>query len=103
MPHTKNQRDISPNFEEDYKEPNLYKVILHNDDYTTMEFVINILMEVFRKSLDEAEQLTVTVHKKQKAVVGIYTKEIAEVKTDRTIKKARSVGFPLLCTFEPVD
>ncbi len=103
MPNTKTQRDISTEFEEEYKEPALYRVILHNDDYTTMEFVINILIEVFRKSLDEAEELTVTVHKKQKAAVGVYTKEIAEVKVDKTIKKARSVGFPLLCTFEPTD
>ncbi len=103
MPHTKNERKNSIEIDDDYKEPILYKVLLHNDDYTTMEFVINVLIEVFRKSLVEAEQLMLTVHKQQKAIVGKYTKEIAEIKVDRTIKKARNVGFPLLCTFEPEE
>ncbi len=101
MPQVIDEKELLENVDIEYKEPTLYKVILHNDDYTTMEFVINILIEVFRKSLAEAEELTLTVHKSQRAVVGIYTKEVAEVKVDRTIKRAKSVGFPLLCTLEP--
>ncbi len=88
---------------EDFKEPPQYQVFLHNDDYTTMEFVITILIEIFRKSMEDAERIMLTVHRSQKAVVGIYTKEIAEIKVEKTIKRARDNGYPLLCTFEPVE
>ncbi len=103
MPQSKSEKKVSLWLEDEFKEPSLYKVILHNDDYTTMEFVISVLVEIFRKSLIEAEQLMLTVHKSKSALVGMYTKEVAEMKVDQTIKKARSAGYPLLCTFEPAS
>ncbi len=90
-------------YEDELKEPILYQVILHNDDYTTMDFVVAILVEIFRKSIEDAERIMLTVHKHQKAVVGVYTYEIAEIKVERTMKRARDAGYPLLCTFEPYD
>ncbi len=95
-----------PKIEEDYraelelKEPDLYRVILHNDDYTTMEFVIEILRSIFHKSAQEAEDIMWSVHEKGQAVCGIYTYEIAESKVAQVKLKARQNGFPLLATFE---
>jgi ATP-dependent Clp protease adaptor protein ClpS len=80
--------------------PKRYKVLMHNDDYTTMEFVVDVLMSIFRKSETEAVRLMQTIHEKGKAVCGIYTKEIAETKVAQTIGLARSNGFPLRCTME---
>ena len=95
-----------PKIEEDYreelelKEPDLYRVILHNDDYTTMEFVIEILRSIFHKSAHEAEEIMWRVHEKGQAICGIYTFEIAESKVAQVKVKARQNGFPLLATFE---
>jgi len=80
--------------------PKRYKVIMHNDDYTTMEFVVDVLVGIFRKSETEAVRLMQTIHEKGKAVCGVYTKEIAETKVAQTIELARSNGFPLRCTME---
>jgi ATP-dependent Clp protease adaptor protein ClpS len=80
--------------------PKRYKVLMHNDDYTTMEFVIEVLMGIFRKSEAEAVRLMHTIHNENYAVCGIYTKEIAETKVTQTIELARSNGFPLKCTME---
>lgn len=80
--------------------PKRYKVLMHNDDYTTMEFVVDVLIGVFRKSEAEAVRLMQTIHEKGKAVCGVYTKEIAETKVAETIELARSNGFPLRCTME---
>jgi ATP-dependent Clp protease adaptor protein ClpS len=82
------------------REPRLYRVILHNDDYTTMEFVIEVLKKIFRKSADEAEAIMWTVHEKGQAVCGVYTYEIAETKVEQVKVLARQNGFPLLATFE---
>ncbi len=101
MPQEKELPEISTLYNEEYKEPPLYKIILHNDDYTTMDFVISILLDVFHKSTDEAKRLMLTVHNHGKAVIGLYTKEVAETKVDRTLKLAKNAGYPLLCTFEP--
>ena len=82
------------------KEPNLYKVLLHNDDYTTMEFVVEILMAVFNKSLEESTQIMLNVHQKGIGVCGIYTYELAETKVDTVERIARANGFPLKCSME---
>ncbi len=103
MPQEKELSEISPLFNEEFKEPTLYKIILHNDDYTTMDFVISILIDVFHKSMEESKRLMLTVHNHGKAVIGLYTKEIAETKVDKTLKLAKNAGYPLLCTFEPED
>lgn len=82
------------------REPRLYRVILHNDDYTTMEFVIEVLKKIFKKSGDEAEAIMWTVHEKGQAICGVYTYEIAETKVEQVKVLARQNGFPLLATFE---
>jgi len=82
------------------QEPRLYRVILHNDDYTTMEFVVGILKKIFRKSHEEAEAIMWTIHEKGQAVCGLYTYEIAETKAEQVKTLARQNGFPLLATFE---
>lgn len=83
-------------------EPTQYKVLLHNDDYTTMEFVIDILMNVFHKSLEESEIIMLEIHKSGKGVCGIFTYEIAETKVHQVKEIAKSSGFPLLATMEEV-
>ncbi len=82
------------------KRPRRFKVILHNDDYTPMDFVVNLVMGVFQKTHDEAYQIMLTVHVKGKAVCGIYPKEIAESKVDKAMSLAKQEGHPLLCTME---
>ncbi len=80
--------------------PPRFKVILHNDDYTTMEFVVEILVNVFRKSLEKATQIMLNIHNKGKAVCGIYPREIAETKVETVHHLSSSRGFPLKSTME---
>ncbi len=80
--------------------PPMYKVILHNDDYTPMDFVVEILMKIFHKSEQEAHEIMWTVHTKGKGVCGVYVKEIAQTKVHQVRINARSNGFPLLATME---
>lgn len=82
------------------KHPKKYKVFILNDDYTSMEFVIDILMNVFHKSYDEAESIMLEVHKKNRGLCGVYSHEIAETKIMQVSKKARDNGFPLKATME---
>ena len=81
-------------------EPIKYKVLLHNDDYTTIDFVVDILMSVFQKNGTEAEMIMMDVHTKGRAVCGIYTYEIAQTKVYQVKELAKSNGFPLLATME---
>lgn len=81
--------------------PKKYKVLLHNDDYTTMEFVIYILQNVFHKPIAEAEKIMLEVHKKGIGVCGIYTFEIAESKAKKVERLAKEHAHPLMCTVEP--
>jgi ATP-dependent Clp protease adaptor protein ClpS len=81
-------------------EPIQYKVLLHNDDYTTMDFVVEILMGVFRKDITQSEQIMYAIHKSGKAVCGVYTYEIAETKVFQVKTLAKRNGFPLLATLE---
>lgn len=83
------------------KPPKKYKVILHNDDYTTMEFVIYILQTVFHKTIDEAENIMMEVHLKGAGVCGIYSREIAETKALKVVNLAKANNHPLECTIEP--
>lgn len=82
------------------KRPSRYKVLLHNDDYTTMEFVIEILTKYFQKSHEEAMQVMLEVHNNGLGVCGIYTFEIAETKSQKVTAYARQHGHPLKCTIE---
>ena len=85
----------------DLREPRRYKVIIYNDDFTTMEFVVKILVEVFFKTEAEAEVLMLEVHRSVKAVVGIYTYDIAISKVNKATQMANEAGFPLRLTCEP--
>ena len=79
-----------------FKEPKKYKVVVLNDDYTPMEFVIVMLMRIFKHSEDQAFALTLKIHEQGSAVVGIYTHEIAEQKTSDAVSLARLNGHPLI-------
>ena len=83
-------------------EPTKYKVLLHNDDYSTMDFVVDILVHVFRKNIDQAEEIMIAIHESGRAVCGIYTFEIAETKVYQVKELAKNNGFPLLATMEEV-
>ena len=80
--------------------PKKYNVFILNDDYTSMEFVIDILISVFHKSYEEAEAIMLEVHKKERGLCGVYSHEIAETKVMQVIKKAKDSGFPLKATME---
>ena len=80
--------------------PPMYKVIIHNDDYTSMEFVVEILVTIFGKSLDKATQIMLNVHNKGKGICGIYPRQIAETKVETVHNLASNKGFPLKSTME---
>jgi len=86
--------------EEELKEPSMYRVILHNDDYTTMDFVVMVLEQIFRKTAEEAEAIMLAVHEKGSGVCGVYPKEIAEFRVAQVARRASEAGFPLRCTME---
>lgn len=83
------------------EKPRMFKVVLHNDDYTTMEFVIWVLIQVFRKTQVEATRIMLTVHRNGKGIAGVYSKEVAETKAAAAVDAARSAGYPLLAEAEP--
>lgn len=83
------------------REPRRYKVTIYNDDFTTMEFVVKILTQVFFKSEAEAEALMLKVHHSDKAVVGVYSYDVATSKVRKATTMAREEGFPLRLTVEP--
>jgi len=86
--------------EVDITNPPMYKVIMHNDDYTPMDIVIEILVTVFHKNLDEANDIMWQVHEKGRAVCGIYVHEIAQTKVQQVKTIAKANGYPLLATLE---
>jgi len=87
---------------EKLKEPDDYMVILLNDDYTTMDFVVMVLVEVFGKNLNDANGIMLDVHKKGKGIVGQYPWDIAATKAEQVHALARENEFPLKCIVEPV-
>jgi ATP-dependent Clp protease adaptor protein ClpS len=89
--------------EHQLKRPRLYKVLLHNDHYTTMEFVVAILIEVFHKSESDATTIMLHVHKNGVGVAGVYTREIAETKVSKVLALAKEAEYPLMCTCEPEE
>jgi len=86
--------------EEKTEEPPLFKVLLHNDDYTAMDFVVHVLESIFNMAEDQAIQVMLNVHVKGIGIAGVYTYEVAEMKVARTTAVAREQEFPLLCTME---
>ena len=87
----------------DLREPRRFKVIIYNDDFTTMEFVVKVLTTIFFKSEAEAEILMMQVHQSQSAVVGIYSFDIAQSKVKKATRMARNEGFPLRLTVTPEE
>ena len=86
--------------EKKVKEPSMYKVFLHNDDYTTMEFVVEILIHIFDKSVEDSTVIMLNVHQHGLGLCGIYIYEVAETKEDMVHTLAQENGFPLKCTME---
>ncbi len=99
-PYTGDQQQPDILDEHEVWEPRKYKVLLHNDDYTTMDFVVEVLVRVFRKSETEATIIMLQVHNEGYGVCGLYTAEVAETKVDMVHRLAKSAGFPLRCTME---
>lgn len=80
--------------------PKKYKVLLHNDDYTTMEFVVYVLQVIFKKSSEEAYQIMMKIHQQGQGICGVFTYEVAESKMHKVTKVSRENGHPLKCTIE---
>ena len=83
--------------------PPLYRVLLHNDDFTTMEFVVFILQTVFNHGESDAVQIMLSVHRQGLGLAGVYTYEVAQMKVDKVTSIAQANEFPLLCTMEEDD
>lgn len=83
--------------------PRMWRVLLHNDDYTTQEFVVWILQAIFRKPEPEAVRIMLDVHRRGKGVAGVYPHDIADTKVAQVKAQAELREFPLLCTLEPED
>lgn len=94
--------DIQYEVSEDLKlkYPKKYKVYLLNDDYTTMDFVIDVLVSIFHKTYEQAQDIMLEVHKKERGLCGVYPHEIAETKVMQVLTKAKDNGFPLKATME---
>lgn len=82
------------------KKPKHYKVVMHNDDFTTMEFVVNILMTIFKKDINSSNKIMMDVHKLGKGIVGIYPYDIATTKVAMALGMAKEEGFPFNITIE---
>ena len=94
------EESVSSETDKEVDEPPMYKVMILNDDYTTMEFVVEVLEYVFQKSAEEATRIMLNVHRSGVGVCGIYPFEIAETKVDTVDNLARENGFPLKCIME---
>jgi ATP-dependent Clp protease adaptor protein ClpS len=92
--------DLELHNEVKLKYPKKYKVFLLNDDYTSMDFVIDVLMSIFHKDYSQAENIMLEIHKKERGLCGVYTHEIAETKVMQVHKKAKDNGFPLRAVME---
>ena len=92
---------VATESERKVQRPRLYKVLLHNDDYTTMEFVVMVLMSVFHHPEPQAARIMLQVHQKGVGVAGVYSYEVAEARIDKVARLAREHEFPLRCSMEP--
>ena len=97
----KKQKDTLVKNREKLDRPKKYKVVFYNDDFTPMNLVTSILIEVFNKGLPEAQAIMMRVHKQGKGIAGVYSKQIAETKVETTKMYARGAGFPLYAEAEP--
>jgi len=100
---TKEQRGVAIKEREKTKKPPMYKVMLHNDDYTTKEFVVMVLESIFHKGEAAAAKIMMHVHQNGVGVAGVYTHQVAETKVGKTLALARRFEFPLQMSIEPED
>ena len=98
--HEQSDGAVKERTEHKTQEPKLYNVVLLNDDYTTMEFVLQILESLFQKSPAEAYRIMMQVHRNGRGLAGVYTFEVAETKTDKVATLAAEAGFPLRAIIE---
>ena len=97
----KKQKDILVKDRQKIDRPKKYKIILYNDDYTPMEFVTLLLIDVFNKGTTEAQSIMMRVHKQGRGIAGVYSKEVAQTKISTTKMYAQEAGFPLHAEAEP--
>ena len=83
--------------------PRMYQVVMLNDDYTPMEFVVIVIQEYFNKDLETATQIMLNIHVDGRGVCGVYTKDVAATKVNQVLEAANKAGHPLQCVSEPVD
>lgn len=100
FPDYEHEGDVLTESETKLEKPKLYKVLLHNDDFTTMEFVVFILSHVFMRSDAEAFTIMLKVHNEGVGLAGIYSYEVATMKAEKAMNLARASEYPLLCTVE---
>ncbi len=100
---TINENELKEEQKVDVKPPPFYKVIMLNDDFTTMEFVVGVLMGIFHKTAEEAEQIMLTIHYQGRGVCGIYPKDIAQTRIQQVHLLAQTEQHPLKCIMEPVS
>jgi ATP-dependent Clp protease adaptor protein ClpS len=100
-PDRQTDGEILERTKQETKKPQLYKVVLLNDDYTTMDFVIEVLETIFNKQPAEAFRIMMMVHTQGKGLCGVYPHEVAETKVDAVMESARDHGFPLRAAMEP--
>ncbi len=85
------------------KPPQMYQVVMLNDDYTPMEFVVVVIQEFFSKDMETATQIMLKIHLEGRGVCGVYSKDVAATKVDQVLEAAHKAGHPLQCVSEPVD
>ena len=95
------QGDVGVEDTPSVRKPRQFRVLLHNDDFTTMEFVVEVLVKFFRKNQTEAVQIMLTVHHSGVGVCGLFPRDVAEAKVQQVTEHARANGHPLKCTMEP--
>ena len=107
MPTPKNQPENGPGLatktraKPKLQPPSMWKVVLHNDDYTTQDFVVFVLTVIFRKPESEATRIMLAVHRQGRGIAGLYTHDVAETKITQVRALAEQHEYPLLCTMEP--
>jgi len=99
--HGDEASDIATDHEQEIRRPRKFKVLLHNDDYTSMDFVVGILRNLFHMSESKAVAVMLQIHERGHGVAGVFSREIAETKIKKATDMARSQEFPLRCTMEP--
>ncbi len=92
--------EAGTDLENSVREPRLYRVIIHNDHYTTMDFVVQVLMDIFNMPAAKATNIMMDVHKKGAGICGVYTRDIAATKVSQVHEMAKQHSFPLKCSFE---